>query len=73
MNNMQAFTCNHADNSTEAGFQFTFFFDICRDGFKTRFVESKTHKKGKLLRGLGKAASLGAGKHNIGWQIERDR
>lgn len=74
MSNLQAFTSNHADNSTEAGFQFTFFCDICRDGYKTKFVESKTHKKGSLLRGLGRAASIGAslaGKHGVGWQIER--
>lgn len=74
MARLQAFTTNHADNSTEAGFQFTFFCDVCRDGYKTRFVESKTHKKGNLLRGLGRAASLGAalaGKQGVGWQVER--
>jgi len=70
----QSFTSNHADNSTEAGFQFTFFCDICRDGFKSRFVESKTQKKGRFLKGLGQAASIGAslaGKRNVGWQIQR--
>ncbi len=74
MSNLQAFTSNHADNSTEAGFQFTFFCDICKDGFKTRFVESTTHRRQGLLRGLGRAASIGAslaGKSNVGWQIER--
>lgn len=50
---MQPFTSNFADNSTEAGFQFTFYCDLCREGYKIRFIESKTHKKGKLVRGLG--------------------
>jgi hypothetical protein len=54
------FTRNFADNSTEAGFQFTFFCDVCSDGYKTNFVESKTYKKAGLLRGLGRAASLGS-------------
>jgi len=57
---LQPFTRNFADNSTEAGFQFTFFCDICNDGYKTKFVESKTYKKGGLLRGLGSAVSLGS-------------
>ena len=71
---MQSFTSNFADNSTEAGFQFTFFCDICRDGHKTRFLESKCYKKGQRMRGLGNAARLGAsllGKHSAGWQIDR--
>ncbi len=74
MSKLQAFTSNLADNCTEAGFQFTFFCDICKDGYKTNFVASKTHKKGNLLRGLGRAASIGAslaGKHGVGWQLER--
>jgi len=45
------------DNSTDAGFQFTFFCDICREGYKTEFTESKTYKKGRFLRGLGGFAS----------------
>ncbi len=71
---LKAFTSNYADNSTEAGFQFTFFCDICRDGYKTGFIESKTHKKGNLIKGLGAAARLGAyalGKHSIGYGIDR--
>jgi len=57
---LQPFTRNFADNSTEAGFQFTFFCDICNDGYKTKFVESKSYKKRGLLRGLGSAVSLGS-------------
>jgi len=71
---MQAFTDNYADNSTEAGFQFTFFCDLCREGYKTKFVESKSAKKAGFLRGLGQAVSLGAsmlGKYNVGYNIER--
>jgi hypothetical protein len=63
------FTSNMDDNSTDAGFQFTFFCDICREGFKTRFIESKTYKKRGLFTGIGKAASaIGSitGKYSIG-------
>lgn len=70
---LQPFTDNFADNSTEAGFQFTFFCDLCREGYKTQFIESKTYKKAGLLRGLGRAISLGAsliGKSGTGSTIE---
>jgi len=66
------FTKNYADNSTEAGFQFTFFCDNCQDGYKTSFIESKTWKKAGLLRGLGRAASIAssvAGR-GVGYQVE---
>ena len=69
------FTSNFADNSTESGFQFTFYCDLCREGYKTNFIESKTHKKGKLIKGLGgliSAATQMAGKSNVGWGAERD-
>jgi hypothetical protein len=71
---MQPFTSNFADNSTEAGFQFTFFCDLCREGYKSSFIESKTYKKGKFFSGLGKAISFGAsivGAGNIGYNVER--
>jgi len=71
---MIAFTDNYEDNSTEAGFQFTFFCDICREGYKTRFVESMSYKKRGLLRGLGRVASAGtsiAGRYSgVGHGIE---
>ncbi len=57
---LQPFTRNFLDNSTEAGFQFTFQCDICRDGFKTSFIKSKTYGKKSLWRGLGQAASIGS-------------
>ncbi len=71
---LQPFTSNFEDNSTEAGFQFTFFCDLCREGYKTNFKESSTYKKAGLLRGLGQAISIGAsltGHSNIGYSAER--
>lgn len=54
------FTRNYADNSTESGFQFTFSCDRCNSGYKTSFTPSKSYKKAGLLRGLGRAASIGS-------------
>ncbi len=71
---LQAFTRNYEDNSTEAGFQFTFYCDICNNGFKSTFRESTTYRKGSALRGLGRGASiLGSviGTTNLGWNVER--
>ncbi len=71
---LKPFTDNYADNSTEAGFQFTFFCDLCNEGYKSEFTASKTYKKGKLFSGLGRAVSFGAsliGKDHIGYDIER--
>ncbi|MDP4090715.1 MAG: zinc ribbon domain-containing protein, partial [Bacillota bacterium] len=68
------FTRNYEDNSTEAGFQFTFYCDLCNNGYKTNFTESNTHKKTGFLKGIGQAINLGAsilGKHNVGWNVER--
>lgn len=66
------FTKNFADNSTEAGFQFTFFCDTCQDGFKTNFIEAKTYKKAGFLKGLGRAASIvtSATGHGPGYEVE---
>ena len=55
---LQAFTRNYNDNSTDAGFQFTFFCDICNDGFKSSFMESETYNKKKGTRLLGQGVSL---------------
>jgi hypothetical protein len=71
---LQAFTSNFADNSTDAGFQFTFYCDLCREGFKTRFIEAKSYKKGRLLKNIGgmvSAASQMTGKYNLGYGIQR--
>jgi len=55
---LQSFTRNYQDNSTEAGFQFTFYCDNCQDGYKSSFIESETHKKRSFMRGLGQGASI---------------
>jgi len=73
---LQSFTRNYEDNSTEAGFQFTFYCDLCRDGFKSSFVESETYRKGRgllnLSRGAGVLGSLLGGRiGNLGWSLER--
>ena len=57
---LQPFTRNYQDNSTEAGFQFTFNCDICNDGYKTNFVASKTYKKKGVWSGIGQVASIGS-------------
>ncbi len=73
---LKAFTRNYQDNSTDAGFQFTFYCDICRDGFKSSFIQSQTYKKGKSLRGLSQGISLlgrlaGGAISDIGYTVER--
>ena len=55
---LTSFTRNYQDNSTEAGFQFTFYCDLCNDGFKSSFIESETYKKGSLLRGIAGGARV---------------
>jgi hypothetical protein len=55
---LKSFTRNYEDNSTEAGFQFTFYCDICNDGYKSSFIESSTYKKGQGLRGLSRGAGV---------------
>ncbi|MDR1773422.1 MAG: zinc ribbon domain-containing protein [Clostridioides sp.] len=73
---LQAFTRNYQDNSTEAGFQFTFYCDTCNDGFKSSFIESETYKKRKGARLLGQGISLVGGLvggkiGNIAYRAER--
>lgn len=73
---LKAFTRNYEDNSTEAGFQFTFYCDNCEDGVKTTFVESSTYKKGSFLKNIGSgvmaASGLFGGKlRDLGYGLER--
>jgi len=73
---LQAFTRNYHDNSTEAGFEFTFYCDNCNDGFKSSFIESETYKKKGLLRGIGQGASIlgslaGGRIRNVGYTADR--
>ena len=55
---LQAFTRNYEDISGNAGFQFTFYCDICRDGYKSSFIESDTYKKKGFLRGAAQGAGI---------------
>lgn len=69
-----SFTRNYEDNSTDAGYQFTFYCDLCKEGYKSRFIESSSYKKRGILRGLGGIASAAgqmAGKYNVGYGIDR--
>jgi len=55
---LKAFTKNYTDKSTEAGFEFVFFCDICNDGYKSSFIASDTYKKKKGAKLLGQSASI---------------
>ena len=73
---LTSFTRNYEDNSTEAGFQFTFYCDICNDGFRSSFIESETYKKGRLFNSIGRGASalgsiLGGTVNRLGYGADR--
>lgn len=73
---MEAFTRNHTDDSTDAGFEFTFYCDICEDGFKSDFIESTTYKKKSNLDNLSQGISaisnlFGGIAGNIGSTLEQ--
>lgn len=71
---LQPFTRNYADNSTEVGFQFTFYCDLCQSGYKTRFIECKSANQAGFFQQIAKALSFGAaclGHSDIGNRIER--
>jgi membrane protease subunit (stomatin/prohibitin family) len=73
---LKSFTRNYEDNSTEAGFQFTFYCDNCHDGYRSSFIESETYNKGKSLRGLATGASIlggifGGKVSSLGYGAER--
>ena len=55
---LRAFTRNYHDNSTDAGFQFTFYCDICKDGIKSSFVQSATFKRRGFLRDAAHGANM---------------
>lgn len=72
---LKAFTRNFEDNSTEAGFQFTFYCDVCSDGYKSSFIESSTYKKSMGIRGITRGASvlgrlIGGAASNLGYSLE---
>ena len=73
---LTSFTRNYEDNSTEAGFQFTFYCDNCHDGFKSSFIESTTYKKRAGLRTITQGAGalsglLGGAMREVGYSTER--
>jgi hypothetical protein len=73
---LHAFTRNYDDDSTEAGFQFTFYCDLCGDGFKSSFIESTTYGQTQRTRGLGRGASVigslfGGKIGDLGYALER--
>jgi len=47
------FTRNHADHSTDKGFQFEFFCDRCGNGFRSEFKASATGLAASALRAAG--------------------
>ncbi len=69
-----SFTRNYEDNSTDAGYQFTFYCDLCKEGYKSRFIQSSSYKKKGWLRGIGGIASAAgqlSGHYNIGYGVDR--
>lgn len=71
---LQPFTDNFTENSTEAGFQFTFDCSNCGEGYQTKFIPSKTYSMGKAAKTIGNvfgAAAQMLGKYNIGSGVDR--
>ena len=73
---LQSFTRNYRDDSSDAGFQFTFNCDNCNDGYKSSFIQSETYKKKGLMRGVGQGASIlgslvGGRMSNLGYTADR--
>lgn len=70
---LNGFTDNFSDESTDAGFQFTFNCEVCNEGYKTAFRESKTYKKAGMLNMFGQMASAVSdlAGSNLGWDLQR--
>ena len=57
---VESFTKKMIDNSTQAGFQFTFYCDICQRAYQSHFIQSKSARKAGFLHGLEEIANIGA-------------
>ena len=73
---LHAFTRNHNDLSTDAGFQFEFICDCCGNGFKSTFKQSSTYGQRQKSERFGRMAStlgglLGGKASDLGWALER--
>ncbi len=71
---LKPFTSNFDDESTEAGFQFTFYCDICRDGYKTEFIPSRSYRKQQAKDGVANLVSAAATflrRHNVSHGVRR--
>jgi membrane protease subunit (stomatin/prohibitin family) len=75
------FVRNYKDESTDRGFQFEFFCDRCRTGYRTPFKASATGIASEaldvasgLLGGVfGKVADVGDRVHSTAWEQAHDR
>ncbi len=75
------FVRNYKDQSTDRGFQFEFYCDRCRVGYRTPFKTSATglvsealDAAGDLFGGiLGSAASVGERVHSAAWEKAHDK
>ena len=75
------FVRNYRDESTERGFQFEFFCDRCRSGYRTPFVASATGLASEaldvasgLLGGVfGTVADVGDRVHSAAWEKTHDK
>lgn len=71
---LKPFSDNFTDNSTHSGFQFTFYCDICKEGYKTEFMPSKSSKRTGLIRvftGLFSAVTSLFGRYRSGYAVRR--
>jgi hypothetical protein len=50
----------HIDNSDRAGYKFSFFCEICKWDYATKYVEAKSAKHGRIIRMSSRAFSLGS-------------
>ena len=71
---LQPFTRNYETTAQNQVSSLLFYCDICQDGYKTRFIESRTYKKTGLFGMVGKALSAGSdlvGQYRVGNALER--